>query len=133
MANTGRDSSNPFPKPSKKPAGNRPKRRRSSQLLLPARVRRNWPPLRGSQFKVTSVKAKNTAAAAKKPARKRPLPERVPPVLMDSTRDNTQMLINAVCELLTERDEEAVGANMHVRRQFYPVPGAPAPKPLTFF
>ncbi|EDS34684.1 ribosome biogenesis regulatory protein [Culex quinquefasciatus] len=59
--------------------------------------------------------------------------ERVPPVLMDSTRDNTQMLINAVCELLTERDEEAVGAKMHVRRQFYPVPGAPAPKPLTFF
>uniref|UniRef100_A0A8D8C572 Ribosome biogenesis regulatory protein n=1 Tax=Culex pipiens TaxID=7175 RepID=A0A8D8C572_CULPI len=45
--------------------------------------------------------------------------------LMDLTRDNTQLLINAVWELPTEREEEAVVAKMHVRRQFYPVPETP--------
>ncbi|EDS39541.1 ribosome biogenesis regulatory protein [Culex quinquefasciatus] len=35
------------------------------------------------------------------------------------------MLINAVCELLTEGEEDAVVAKMHVRRQFYPVPETP--------
>lgn len=52
--------------------------------------------------------------------------------LLDLTRDNTQLLINAVWELPTEREEEAVVAKMPAPKTVLPRSRKlPVPKPLT--
>lgn len=52
--------------------------------------------------------------------------------VLNLTRDNTQLLINSVWELPTERDEEAVVAKMPAPRTILPrARKLPVPKPLT--
>lgn len=52
--------------------------------------------------------------------------------LLDLTRDNTQLLINSIWELPTEREEESVVAKLPAARMVLPrARKLPVPKPLT--